>query len=327
MAANLLASEVDIMKLSIVTTLYQSANHIEEFHVRTSASAIQLAGDDYEIIMVNDGSPDHSLEVAVALSAKDAHVTVIDLSRNFGHHKAMMAGLKHARGEFVFLIDSDLEEEPEWLLIFSEKMKFHQRQSFPEGCDVIYGVQESRKGSWFERVSGGIYYALLNIMTGLSLPKNIVTARLMTSRYVAALLQHQEREMVISGLWQITGFAQCACTIKKYSLSQTTYSFRKKIDVLINSIVAFSGFPLLCIFYLGVLVSFLSFLFFVYFVGRWVLMEEIPDGWTSIIVSIWLIGGLVVLFVGLVGIYVSKIFSEVKCRPYVIVRNIYKGNN
>jgi len=313
-----------MMKLSIVTTLYQSAHNIDEFHARASASAMQMVGDDYEIIMVNDGSPDRSLEVAVALSAKDDHVVVIDLSRNFGHHKAMMAGLKHARGEVVFLIDSDLEEEPEWLIVFMERMRFYQKQNFFVGCDVIYGVQERRKGGWFEVMSGKSYYALLNIMTGLALPKNIVTARLMSSRYVDALLQHQEREMVISGLWQITGFEQYSCTIKKHDLDKTTYGFRKKIDILINSIVAFSSVPLLCIFYLGLFVLFLALLFVAYFSGRWLLAEEVPDGWTSTIVSIWFMGGMVVSFVGLVGIYVSKIFSEVKNRPYVIIRDIYK---
>jgi len=129
------------MKLSIVATLYQSAPYIAEFHQRASAAAEKLVGDEYEIVLVNDGSPDRSLDIAVKLTEQDSHVVVIDLSRNFGHHKAMMTGLEHARGERIFLLDSDLEEEPEWLLTFAEQMSEDNR-------DVVYGVQESRKGNF-----------------------------------------------------------------------------------------------------------------------------------------------------------------------------------
>ena len=107
------------MKLSIVATLYQSASYIIEFHQRASDAAKTLVGTDYEIILVNDGSPDTSLDIAIELSKQDHHLVVIDLSRNFGHHKAMMTGMAQAKGERVFLIDSDLEEKPEWLIEFS----------------------------------------------------------------------------------------------------------------------------------------------------------------------------------------------------------------
>ena len=127
------------MKLSIVATLYRSAPYISEFHARTSAAARQLVGEDYEIVLVNDGSPDNSLELAARLTDSDTHVVVVDLSRNFGHHRAMMAGLKHAKGARIFLIDSDLEEDPEFLLSFAEQMQERK-------CDVVYGVQERRKG-------------------------------------------------------------------------------------------------------------------------------------------------------------------------------------
>jgi len=103
------------MKLSIVATLYQSEPHIVEFHQRASAAAKQLVGEDYEMVLVHDGSPDNSLDIAIRLTETDSHVVIVDLSRNFGHHKAMMTGLAHSKGELVFLIDSDLEEEPEWM--------------------------------------------------------------------------------------------------------------------------------------------------------------------------------------------------------------------
>lgn len=233
------------MKLSIVATLYQSAPYIEEFFRRAGAAAHQLVDDDYEIVLVNDGSPDNSLELAIHLSQSDPHVIVVDLSRNFGHHKAMMTGLAHARGEQVFLIDSDLEEEPEWLLSFSEQMQREQ-------CDVVYGIQWQREGGVFERWSGQLFYRIFRLLTHLDLPNNIVVARLMTRRYVNALLQHDEREVFMAGLWHITGFDQRPQTIKKHCTSETTYTFRRKMSLLVNSVTSFSNAPLIGIFYIGV---------------------------------------------------------------------------
>lgn len=196
------------MKLSVVATLYRSEPFIGEFLTRMGAVAGKIAGDDYELILVNDGSPDDSLAVALAKAEADPHLVVVDLSRNFGHHKAMMTGLAHADGDLVFLIDSDLEEEPEWLESFHGQLR-------DQGCDVVYGVQKSRKGRVFERWSGVVFYSLLRTLTALDLPKNIVTARLMTRRYVEALLRHEEREVFLAGLLQITGFDQRPTPVTK----------------------------------------------------------------------------------------------------------------
>lgn len=304
------------MKLSIVATLYQSAPYINEFYARASAAARQLVGEEFEVVLVNDGSPDNSLDLAIKLTEQDSHAVVVDLSRNFGHHKAMMTGLAHAKGERVFLIDSDLEEEPEWLLSFDEQMK-------QERCDVVYGVQERRKGSWFERWSGQWFYRFFKALTGLALPENVVTTRLMTRRYVDALLSHQEREVFMAGLWHITGFNQRSQVIKKHSTSETTYTFRRKMSLLVNSVTSFSNAPLVSIFYIGVSISLFALAYIVYLVTHWLFLAKPMSGWTSVMASIWLIGGMVISFIGVVGIYLSKIFSETKQRPYTIVRQIY----
>ena len=304
------------MKLSIVATLYQSAPYIAEFHQRASAAARKLVGDDYEIVLVNDGSPDDSLDLAVQVAESDGHVVVVDLSRNFGHHKAMMTGLAHAKGERVFLIDSDLEEEPEWLFRFSECLESQE-------CDVVYGVQERRKGGLFERWTGLWFYVFFKLFTGLELPENLVTARLMTRRYVEALLRHQERELMIAGIWLITGFEQKPQTVKKHSSSETTYTFRHKMSILVNSVTSFSNRPLIAIFYTGVAIFIMATIYTSYLVGSWYFFAKPLSGWTSVMASIWLLGGLVISFVGILGIYLSKIFSETKQRPYTIVRHVY----
>jgi putative glycosyltransferase len=304
------------MKLSIVATLYHSAPYVAEFHRRASAAAMQLAGDDYEIILVNDGSPDNSLDLAVDLTRLDTHVSVVDLSRNFGHHKAMMTGLAHASGKRIFLVDSDLEEEPEYLLSFARQME-------SECCDVVYGVQQSRKGNWFERWSGKWFYRITRFLTGLQLPDNMVTARLMTRRYVEALLLHREREVLIAGLWHITGFDQRPQVITKHSTSKTTYTLRSKLTLLINSVTSFSNAPLIGIFYIGLFIFGVSLTYIVYLVLNWMILSEPLVGWTSVMGSIWLLGGMVISFIGVIGIYLSRIFSETKQRPYTIVRQVY----
>ncbi|WP_339079463.1 glycosyltransferase family 2 protein [Pseudomonas sp. TMP9] len=304
------------MKLSIVATLYQSAPYIAEFHQRASAAARQLVGDDYEIVLVNDGSPDSSLDLAVQFSECDGHVVVVDLSRNFGHHKAMMTGLAHARGGRVFLIDSDLEEEPECLIGFSDQMQI-------ESCDVVYGVQEQRKGNWFERWSGQWFYRFFQALTGLALPENIVTARLMTRRYVDALLRHEEREVFMAGLWYITGFVQRPQIVKKHNTSDTTYTFRSKMSLLVNSVTSFSNAPLVSIFYIGISISLFALCYIAYLSIHWIFFAKPLSGWTSVMASIWLLGGMVISFIGVIGIYLSKIFSETKQRPYTIVRQVY----
>lgn len=306
------------MKLSIVATLYKSEPYIDEFYQRASEAADKLFSTDYEIILVNDGSPDNSLDKAVELSKHDDKVKVVNLSRNFGHHKAMMTGLMHAKGELVFLIDSDLEEQPEWLELFYEKMNATQ-------ADVVYGVQETRKGGWFERLSGGLFYKAFNLFGHVKIPESLVTTRLMSKDYVQALVLHQETDSFIAGLWQLTGFDQVEIRLKKLSTSPTTYSLGKKLSLLVNAVTAFSNYPLILIFYLGVGVSLLSVTYILFLIANWFVYDNPLQGWTSLIASVWLFGGLILAALGVIGIYLGKVFIEVKRRPYTIIKAIYQN--
>jgi putative glycosyltransferase len=302
--------------LSLVTTLYCSAQHLEEFYRRACAAAETIT-TDYEIVFVHDGSPDDSLSIALELFAHDPRVRVVDLARNFGHHRAMMTGLGHARGTLIFLIDSDLEEDPELLTAFAATLD-------SEAADVVYGVQEQRRGDWFERLSGRLFFRLFNLMSDYPIPENLLTVRLMTRRYVSALLSHGEREMVISGLWVLTGFRQVPIAVRKHSRSKSTYSLRRKIALLVNSVTSFSSRPLVFIFYLGVAIGALAAVAAGYLVIRRVFFGILLPGWPSLIVSVWLLGGMILACLGIIGIYVSKIFIETKQRPYTIVRNVHE---
>ncbi|WP_066356053.1 glycosyltransferase family 2 protein [Aliarcobacter skirrowii] len=305
------------MKLSIVTTLYKSSPYIDEFYARISKEAQNIT-DDYEIIFVDDGSPDDSLQKAVALYEKDNKVKVIELSRNFGHHKAIMTGLSHAKGEFVFLIDSDLEEEPELLGKFWEEL--HKEKEL----DVVYGVQESRKGGWFEKWSGEMFYKVFNYFSGVKIPKNFLTVRLMKQNYVKNLTSFQEKEIVFSILTVLTGFKSKSLSVKKLDHSPTTYSIFTKIKLLFNVITASSARPLWLAFNLGLIITSVSLFYIFYLIYRKVVHSVSLDGWTSVMVSISFFGGLIIFFLGIIGIYLAKIFTEVKNRPFTIIKKIHK---
>ncbi|MDX8524187.1 glycosyltransferase family 2 protein [Mesorhizobium sp. MSK_1335] len=306
------------MKLSIVSTLYKSEPYINEFCDRASAAARRLVGDEFEIILVNDGSPDRSLDLAVQRSAADRHVTVIDLSRNFGHHKAIMTGLAHATGDRVFLIDSDLEEEPEWLMSFADQMSQCK-------LDVVYGVQEYRRGGVFERWTGALFFSINDALSDFRLPRNLVIARLMTRAYVAALVSHQDHEFIIAHLFQLAGFLQEQQVVVKHSLSPTTYSISRRIQMAVRYLMTTSTRILYIILYFGLSISTLSALLIFFYIFRYMFSGIGVNGFTSIIISIWFFGGMTMLVLGILGIYIANILSETKRRPYTIIRDIHRG--
>lgn len=293
------------MKLSVVTTLYRSAAHVEEFCRRISASADAIV-DDYELIIVDDGSPDNSLEIACKFAEADPHVKVIELSRNFGHHKALMTGLDHATGDYCFMIDSDLEEDPELLSEFFSELK-------ASGADVVYGYQEKRKGGRRERWLGDIAFRIFSILLSHPIPRNHITVRLMTRDYVNALTLHREQETVIGGLWVITGFKQIGRPVAKRQRNETTYTYWRRWLVLIDSIASFSEIPLVAIFYLGIAISGLSVFVAIILLIHKIAFRGLVEGWVSVMLSVWFLGGLLIFCIGVIGIYISKIFIETKC--------------
>ncbi|MDB2469658.1 glycosyltransferase family 2 protein, partial [Alphaproteobacteria bacterium] len=204
-------------KISIVSTLYYSEETIEEFCDRVISEVERLPNCVPELILVDDGSPDNSRQLSLNLLKKDKRITLVELSKNFGHHHAMMAGLAQATGDFVFLIDSDLEEPPEVLREFFKCIK-------TEDLDVVYGKQKKRRGSLLSRFIGKIYYLTFRFLTGIDQPDDIVTCRLMSKGYVEALLLHKENELSIGGIWLQTGFRQKAVELVKGNTSKTTYT-------------------------------------------------------------------------------------------------------
>lgn len=305
------------MKFSIVTTLYNSAPYLDEFYARIIRVLSDITSD-YEIIFVNDGSPDNSLEKVLSIHNTDPLVRVIDLSRNFGHHKAIMEGLRYSRGDYIFLIDSDLEEEPEWLVPFYEVIK-------SDNVDAVVGKQNERKGGAAKKYFGKMFYKLFNILSNVSIPTDVTIARLMSKRYVDSLTSHRESEMFFAGLCQITGFSQAIVDIDKDYKGSSSYSLPKRIKQAVDAITSFSNKPLYFIFLAGCVVFSLS-LISVVVIVLYKLLFSLQAGYASLIVSIWAMGGIIMICTGVIGIYLGKIFAEVKNRP-VIVRKVFERND
>lgn len=304
------------MELSIVTTMYKSAQYVPEFHRRIAAVARRLC-TNYEIVFVNDGSPDESLEVARRLGAADPHVKVIDLSRNYGHHRAMMCGIQHARGARVFLIDVDLEESPEALGRLWACM-----DEDPE-TDVVVGQLEAKTVPFFKRLTSDLFYKVFNTFSSTPISDRDIVSRLMSRPYVDALCTYGEREIFFPGVWVDAGFRQRYVRATKTYDGNSTYTLRKKLVMAVDAVTSFSSKPLIYIFYLGLLFSLAASVFILYLVVRKFLVGQVFLGWTSLMAVLFFIGGIIIFSLGVVGIYISKIFIEVKGRPQTVVRKIY----
>ncbi|HTU68859.1 MAG TPA: glycosyltransferase family 2 protein [Candidatus Baltobacteraceae bacterium] len=306
------------MMLSIVATLFKSESTVDEFVRRSFASAEPLF-TDIEMILVNDGSPDDSLQRALRLRAGDPRITVVDLSRNYGHHKAIMTGLAHAHGDLVFLLDSDLEEQPEYLAQFYQKLE-------ETGADVVFGVQKSRKGGLFEKVSGHLFFWAANSICDQKMPPNTITARLMTHDYVRALVRHRHREFVLGHLFVMAGFVQQPVSVVKLSTSPSTYTLANRFDMAIRYMTTTSTRLLYLVLFTGLTIAGIAGAAIVYFLLQYLFAGIHVDGWTSTIMSVWFFGGLITLILGILGIYIANILSESKRGPYTTIRRLYRTN-
>lgn len=305
--------------LSIVSTLYLSAPYLVEFIERACQAANKL-GNEYELILVDDGSPDDSLALAIAAARENPKIRVIELSRNFGHHAAILSGLSFARGSHVFLVDSDLEEPPESLLKFSSVMA-------ETDADVVYGYHAQQIGSRWRQFTSGTFWRLFNTLSESRSQENICHIRLMKREYLDALLSLRERNLFLGGLYSWTGFNQVPVEIDRVLVRPvSTYNFSKRVNLAVKSVVAFSTRPLKLIFILGSSIAVMSLLVALAFLLlRLYWGDTMLLGFSSIIISIWFLGGLTIMSLGVIGLYISQIYVETKARPRAIIRRVHQS--
>ena len=303
---------------SIVATMYRSRSFLEQFLAQCLAVVAQMGVSDFEIVLVNDGSPDDSLAYARSRMKDIPQLVVVDLSRNFGHHYAMQAGLRVARGEKVFLIDCDLEVVPAVMADMDAKLR-------ETGADLVYGYQEVRKGGWFEQFSGGIFWRGFNFLSDVKVPENLVTERVMTRRFVDALLSLGDFNLFLGGMMSWTGFLQIGISVgKKQREGQSTYTLLKRVQLMVNAVSSFSSRPLVWLFNIGVMITSLSFMYVIYLILRKLIFGDTLLGFTSMMAMQAVTLGVVTTGLGLVGIYLGKVFNQVQNRPTYIIRDIHR---
>jgi putative glycosyltransferase len=304
------------MKLSIVTPLYESSAYIQDLWTALSENARAVVGDNFEIIMVNDGSRDDGLSVARRIADSEPNLSVIDLSRNFGQHAAILAGIERATGDRVFIIDADLEEDACWIQEFSQLMD-------DTDCDVVFGVQQTRRGKGPNRWAGSGFYKAYQWLVGHSFVPNQTTARLMNARYTKAILMYPERDVFLGGIMADAGFIQIPHLVDKKRVRPSTYTIASQASQAMTGLLSFSSRPLVVLFAVGILVSAVSAVMAGSLIYQWLGGSTSPSGWRSMIVALLLSTGVLLVAVSLVGLYVAKVFTEVKHRPRSIVRSVY----
>ncbi len=308
------------MKISVVAPLYKSAPYVEELYRRCVETIHSIDEDfEHEIIFVDDGSPDEGIGIAKRIAMRDASVVVIDLARNYGQHRAIMVGLEAASGDLVFVMDSDLEDEPEWIARFYTEM-------LASGCDVVYGVQaHKKKGGPAYRLGRGLFFRTMRLLSGAKFRENALNARLMSRRYVDAVLQFKEREIFIDGIFEMCGFAQMPVSVVKYDSSPTSYTLPRLVSMAINGITSFSTRPLIGIAVIGTMICALAFAYTAVIVFQKLALGVPVEGWPSIMAAILIIGGVNIFSNGIIAVYLAKVFFEVKQRPLAVVREVYRA--
>lgn len=314
-------------KISIVVPCYNEEAVLPELFRRLDGVAVTW-GMDYEIICVDDGSYDRTWELLKEQNQKDNHWQCLSFARNFGHQTAVFAGLYDADGDYVAIMDADLQDPPEFLAVCLSKLN--------EGYDVVYAVRRKRKEGVFKRVCYAAFYRLLKSVAEVDIPLDSGDFCLMTRRVVMALKRMPERNVFVRGLRAWAGFRQIGIEYSRppRAAGETKYPLRKLVQLAFDGVFAFSSLPMRLATYLGfgaLAVSFALILFVV--VWKWSGLQflghypsEVP-GWTSMVCVVLFLGGIQFLILGCMGEYIGRIYNEVKHRPRWIVRERTDGNN
>lgn len=299
------------VRVSVVMPVFNETENLEPLLDRL-ISVLEPHGA-FEIVIVDDGSSDTSLEIAVARHEADPRIKVLSLSRNFGHQSALLAGLDQARGDGVVLMDSDGQDPPEVLAEMIARWE--------GGADVVYGVRRHRKESSWKRSAYWLFYRVLHRVADVRLPPDAGDFCLMDRKVVDALRSLQESSRYLRGLRSWVGFTQVGLEYDRPArlAGEPKYTLRSLVRLSADGIFSFSAFPLRLASVLGILTSILGFVYVAYAVVARVTEGEVPKGWTSIIAIVLIIGGAQLIVVGVLGEYLARVYGETKRRPQYIV--------
>jgi glycosyltransferase involved in cell wall biosynthesis len=310
----------EMPSVSVVAPAYNEVEVLGEFHRRVTDVLGRLRCD-YEIVLVNDGSKDATLALMHALRAGDPHVTVLDLSRNFGKEIALSAGLDHSKGDVVIILDSDLQDPPELIPDMLDAWR--------QGYDVVYGVRTRRDGeTWFKKLTAKCFYRLIKRVSRVDIPTDTGDFRLMSRRAVDAIGRLREEHRFMKGLFAWIGFPSKPLFYRRAPRAAgcTSWNYWNLWNFAIEGITSFTVVPLKVATYLGLSVALMALLYAALVIWKALMFSDPVKGYPSLMAVILFLGGVQLISIGLLGEYVGRIFNEVKRRPLYLVNRLLSSD-
>ncbi|MEV7736760.1 glycosyltransferase family 2 protein [Streptomyces sp. NPDC088921] len=307
--------------ISYVLPVYNERDGITAFHTELTAALDSRPELDFELVYVNDGSTDGSLELLKGLAERDGRVRVVDFARNFGHQLAITAGLDLARGDAVIVMDTDLQDPP--------KVSLELVDAWREGAEIVHARRRSRQDSAFKRATAHLYYRVLRSSTDVDIPLDTGDFRLLDRRVADELRRYRERSRFVRGIVASMGYRQTEVAFDRDErfAGETKYPLRKMARLAIDGVTSFSTAPLKMITRLGFVVLALSLLGILYALAMKFFRPEITvSGWTMLMCVVLFLGGTQMLSLGVIGAYIGRIYSEAQGRPLYLVREVVGGD-
>lgn len=306
-------------KVSVVIPMYYEEDVAQECYNRVVKVLKSIKDYEYEIVFVNDGSKDKTLEILENISKKDSNIKIISFSRNFGHQAAVTAGIKYVTGDAIVIIDADLQDPPE---LIPEMLKLWE-----QGNEVIYGKRKTRKGeSKFKLLTAKMFYKTLNALSDVEIPKDTGDFRLVDRKVIDVVNSMPEHNKFLRGLFSWVGFKQTAYEYerKERFAGKTKYPLKKMLKLAGDGIISFSTKPLKLVGGLGIISIVISLIILIYSLVSYIFeLNNLTPGWTSIMVAITLFSGVQLLSIWVISEYIARIYDETKNRPqYIIDRTI-----
>lgn len=302
-------------KVSVVIPMYYEEAVAEECYNRVTKVLKNIKNYEYEIIFVNDGSKDKTLEILENIARKDSNVKILSFSRNFGHQAAVTAGIKYVTGDAIVIIDADLQDPPE---LIPEMLKLWE-----QGNEVIYGKRKTRKGeSKFKLLTAKMFYKTLNALSDVEIPKDTGDFRLVDRKVIDVVNSMPEHNKFLRGLFSWVGFKQTAYEYerKERFAGKTKYPLKKMLKLAGDGIISFSTKPLKLVGGLGIISIILSLAILIYSLISYIFeLNNLAPGWTSIMVAVTLFSGVQLLSIWVISEYIARIYDETKNRPQYII--------
>ncbi|UTA68385.1 glycosyltransferase family 2 protein [Emticicia sp. 21SJ11W-3] len=312
--------------ISIVIPIFNEEENLQNLYNRLTSAAPSWS-EDYEIVLVDDGSRDQSLTMMRVMAAKDPRVKVVKLSRNFGHQPAISAGIKVAKGDAIVIMDGDLQDPPEELNRFLNKWR--------EGYEVVYAVRTKRKEGFFKKVAYSAFYRILAWISDIEIPLDSGDFCVMDRKVVNVLVEEMPEQIrFVRGMRAYAGFKQVGVTYERAerAAGEVKYTFKKLVQLALDGLFGFSSFPLRLATYMGFLISIPSFFLGTFFILHRLIgfkvfghaPEETP-GTASLAVGMYFLSGVILIILGILGEYIGRIYIEVKKRPFFVIDEIIEN--